>query len=177
VKASLRFVIAATGVALLGFAVHDMVSFGIGTLLQRFACSTRAMGRSWGRRCMGHSVQGWGNCRTRGLLSCPVRSQSSVDQQQITCHSEVLMQIAGRRSPCISSDRTSIECRIYPHYWMPISETINGGVLIDFTTARWLPSTAVVCPYALLVANGLHTIGRALPRSRRSSVHAANPPA
>jgi hypothetical protein len=29
-KASLRFVIAATGVALLGFAVHDMVSFGMG---------------------------------------------------------------------------------------------------------------------------------------------------
>ena len=28
-KASLRFVIAAIGVALLGFAVHDMVSFGM----------------------------------------------------------------------------------------------------------------------------------------------------
>ena len=29
-KASLRFVIAVTGVALLGFAVRDMVSFGMG---------------------------------------------------------------------------------------------------------------------------------------------------
>src|SRR5271165_4539258 len=33
----------------------------------------------------------------------------------------------------------------------------TGDALSDLAMARWLPSTAIVCPYALLVAKGFHT--------------------
>jgi hypothetical protein len=67
------------------------------------------------------------------------------------------MQIGGHRSPCLRSDHAPIP--------LELSHSLDADsrncVLTDPGMARWLPSTAVVCQYTLLVAKGFHTTGRA----------------